>query len=234
MSGVNELVWNQGIRETRVTLERWREHPWPVLRGWLFWSVLTAVCLLAAVYYVAHMARPDPTPLIFPGVNSDATLHDAVHVLIRNLLVLALHAMACVAGFMAGSALPQQAEARRGLSRLVHEKAGPLAIGFVCCATAFSLFTQADILGHSASTLASHLGISRAKLMLGLLPHALLELTALFLPLAAWVIASRRDRWDELLAATCVTVGMAVPVLVAASAIEIYLSPKIILALAGQ
>ena len=70
--------------------------------------------------------------------------------------------------------------------------------------------------------------------MVGLLPHALLELTALFLPLAAWVIASRRDRWDELLAATWVTVAIALPVLLAASAIEVYVSPRLILALAGQ
>ena len=90
---------------------------------------------VAAVFYVARMARPDPTPLIFPGVNDDGTFHDLVHVLIRNLLVLALHAMACVAGFIAGSSLPQQASSRSGLSKLVHEKAGPLAIGFVCCAT---------------------------------------------------------------------------------------------------
>ena len=231
---VNELVWNQGVSDTRETLRRWHDDPWPVVRGWLMWSLLTAAGLLIAVYYVARFSRPDPTPLIFPGVNADGTLGDLVHVLIRNLLVLALHAMACVAGFIAGSSLPQQAESRSGLSKLVHEKAGPLAIGFVCCATAFSLFTQADILGHSASTMAAHLGISPAKLILGLLPHAVPELTALFLPLAAWVIASRRERWDELLAATCVTVAMALPVLLAASAIEIYGSPKIILLLAGQ
>jgi hypothetical protein len=231
---VNELVWNQGLSDTRGTLRRWSDDPWPVLRGWLFWSVLTALGLLAAVFYVARMAQPDPTPLILPGVNADGTAGDLVHVLIRNLLVLALHAMACVAGFIAGSSLPQQASKRTGLSKLVHEKAGPLAIGFVCCATAFSLFTQADILGHSASTMAWHLDISPGLLIVGLLPHALPELTALFLPLAAWVIASRRDRWDELLAATCVTVAIALPVLLAASAIEIYGSPKLILLLAGQ
>src|SRR5207248_5402383 len=158
---------------------------------------------------------------------------DLVHVLIRNLLVLALHAMACVAGFMAGSSLPQQAEKRTGLSKLVHEKAGPLAIGFVCCATAFSLFTQADILGHSASTMAAHLGISPGLLIVGLLPHALPELTALFLPLAAWVIASRRGRWEELLAATVVTVAVAVPVLIVSAFVELYISPRLIVALAG-
>ena len=231
---VNELVWNQGLSDTRATLARWNDHPWQTLRGWLALSFLTAVGLLAAVYYVARVATPDATPLIFPGVNADGTFGDVVHVLIRNLLVLALHALACVAGFIAGSSLPQQASARRGLSKLVHEKAGPLAIGFVCCATAFSLFTQADILGHSASTLSAQLRISPALLLVGLLPHALPELTALFLPLAAWMIASRRDRWNELLAATWVTTAIALPVLIAASMVEIYGSPKLILLLAGQ
>ena len=52
------------------------------------------------------------------------------------------------------------------------------------------------------------------------------ELTALFLPLAAWVIASRRGDWHELMAATLVTVGVAVPVLVAAALVEVYVSPR--------
>ena len=47
-----------------------------------------------------------------------------------------------------------------------------------------------------------------------MLPHAIPELIALFLPLAAWIIASRRGEWDQLLAATVVTVAIAVPVLV--------------------
>ena len=46
-----------------------------------------------------------------------------------------------------------------------------------------------------------------ATLILSVLPHALPELTALFLPLAAWLIASRRGEWNQLLAATFVTVA---------------------------
>ena len=46
-----------------------------------------------------------------------------------------------------------------------------------------------------------------------MLPHALIELTAVFLPLAAWLIASRRDEWGDLLAATFVTVAIALPML---------------------
>jgi uncharacterized membrane protein SpoIIM required for sporulation len=64
-----------------------------------------------------------------------------------------------------------------------------------------------------------------------LLPHALIELTALFLPLAAWIIASRRGDWDELLAATVVTVALALPMLLFAALFEVYVSPHILHAL---
>ena len=66
-----------------------------------------------------------------------------------NLLVLALHAMACVAGFIAGSSLPLQAQQHRGVSRWVHEHGGRIAIAFVVCATAFSLSAQAYVIGHT-------------------------------------------------------------------------------------
>src|SRR2546430_2414487 len=67
----------------------------------------------------------------------------------------------------------------------------------------------------------------------GLPPHAFPELVALFLPLAAWIIASRRDQWNQLLAATFVTAGIAIPVLVASSVVEVYVTPHLLRALAG-
>ena len=70
-------------------------------------------------------------------------------------------------------------------------------------------------------------------LIAGILPHAVPELIALFLPLAAWIIASRRGAWHELLAATFVTTTIAAPVLVIAAFLEVYVSPDVILALRG-
>jgi hypothetical protein len=230
---LERLVLVQGMGDTRATLERWNANPWPVLRGWLIWSLLTAIGLLMAVYVVARLSTPDPTRLAFPGVNVAVTLGDFGNTLLRNGLVLALHAMACVAGFIAGSSVPQLAAERTGWSRAVHERAGSFAIGFVVCATAFSLVTQAYALGGAASTLAAQFGISPALLLVGLLPHAIPELTALFLPLAAWVLASRRGQWNELLAATIATVAIAVPVLIASALVELYVSPRLIIALAG-
>jgi hypothetical protein len=229
----NELVLRQGLADTRATLEEWNAKPWRVLREWLLWSGAVAAALLAAVWVVAELSQPDPTPLIVPGLTRDATFGDAQYVLLRNLLVLALHSLACFAGFLAGSAVPHSAELRSGLSRTVHEKAGPFAIAFVVCATLFSLVTQAYVLGSDASTIASQQGMSPAELIVGILPHAVPELVALFLPLAAWTIASRRDEWHKLLAATIATTAIALPVLMTTSVVEVYVSPYLLRALAG-
>ena len=196
-------------------------------------STLIAVGLLMAVYVVAKLTPADATIYLIPGVTRDATLTDYGHVLFRNSLVLSLHALACVAGFMAGSSLPLSAAQRSGFSKWVHEKAGPLAIGFVVCATLFSLGTQAFIIGGTAASLATQLGTSPGPLLLALTPHAVPELIALFLPLAAWMIASRRGDWHELLAATFVTVAIAVPMLLAAAAVETWVSPQLLLDLAS-
>ncbi len=223
----------RGIAHTRETLDAWNDRPWPVLGRWLAGSLAITALLLTAVWVVAINSIPDATPFFLPGLHSDPSVEQVGHVLYRNGLVLALHAMACVAGFIAGSSLPLEAERYSGVWRWIHDKAGPLAIAFVSAATAFSLLTQSYALGMATSTLADQGGISPGLLLVGLLPHALPELVALFLPLAAWIIASRRGQWHQLLAATFVTVMLAVPVLVASAFVEVYFTPGVLRALAG-
>ncbi len=204
-----------------------------MLVPWTLGALAVAVGLLAAVWLVAIVAIPDPSGAAFPGVWYPAELHDFGFVLFRNGLVLALHALACVAGFIAGSSLPAAAQDYTGLWRKLHDRAGPLAIAFVIAATLFSLATQAYALGHGAADLAFRLDVPPLLLLAGLLPHALPELTALFLPLAAWTFAARREAWQDLLAATFVTVAVAVPVLVAAAVVETWVSPALLRSLAA-
>jgi hypothetical protein len=226
-----ELAVVQGWEDTRVALRRWNAAPGRVLGPWALGSALVAVALLVATGVVAAVVAPDPSGADYPGVTRIATMGDFGFVLFRNGLVLALHSLACVAGFMAGSSLPQVAQGYRGVWRWIHDKAGPLAIGFVVCATLFSLGTQAYALGHGASTLAAQLHVSSSLLLVALLPHAAPELFALFLPLAAWTIASRRGAWHELLAATFVTTAIAIPILVLAAAVETWVTPHLLLSL---
>lgn len=199
------------------------------LREWTAVAAAIAAALLLAVWIIARLSTPDPTPLSFPGLTGPADAGDAGRVFARNLLVLALHSLACLAGYLAGKSLPEEAVRYRGFVRTVHDHAGPLAIAFVSCATLFSLVTQAYVLGSDASTLANQGGIPPGLLLVGLLPHAVPELIALFLPLGAWLLASRRGQWDHLRRATVVTTLVALPVLALSALVEVFVSPAVVL-----
>jgi hypothetical protein len=224
-SSTEQLALVRGWDDTRATLRRWHRRPLAAVGPWALASLAVAVLLLVATWTVAVLSVPDP--MIFSRAGS-GEWGDYAFILYRNGLVLALHAMACVAGFIAGSSLPIVAEGHTGWWRRIHDQAGKLAMGFVAAATLFSLSTQAYALGLQAASIADAQGVSPALLLVSLLPHALPELCALFLPLAAWLLASRRQAWDELLAATFVTTAIAVPVLVAAAAVEVWLSPHVL------
>lgn len=228
MTVVDDLVFLQGVGATKETLRRWNDHPWRVMRSWVAWSLVIAFGLLAAVYVVALLSTPDPSGVYVPGLVHGPKLEDIGLILFRNSLVLALHGFACVAGFIALNSLPYSAARRSGLSKTIHEKAGAYAMLFVAGATLFSLATQAYFLGAVLSSAAAQFDLGKLHLLLLLLPHAVPELTALFLPLAAWLIASRRGDWDQLLAATLVTVAVAIPTLLLSVTLEVFLFPRLI------
>jgi hypothetical protein len=215
----DQLALVQGWPHTQATLRRWNAAPWRQIGAWTLGSLTVTALLLAATWFVADTATPDATAHSYPGVTRMATTEDFFFVLRRNFTVLALHSLACVAGFMAGWVRPGERATR------VQRHAAPIAIIFVTAATLFSLLTQANALGHGAADLAWTLGMEPHTLLLRLLPHALPELFAVFLPLAAWSIASRRGAWDELLAATIATTAIAVPLVLLAAAIETWVTP---------
>ena len=220
-----QLALVRGWDDTRATLRRWRARPLPAIRPWALGSLAIAAVLLTATWVVAMVGMPDPT-VFAPTRHGE--WGDYGFILYRNGLVLSLQAMACVAGFMAGASLPLAAEGYSGWWRSAHDRAGKLAMGFVAAATLFSLSTQAYALGLQACSVADAHAVSPALLMVSLLPHAVPELGALFLPLAAWLLASRRKAWDELLAATFVTTAIAVPILLASAAVEVWVSPHVL------
>jgi hypothetical protein len=220
-----------GLQRTRATLCVWRRTPGAVVGRWMLGSAFAAACLLTSVLLIAWLDHGYQQILTLRPPFATGGLGEVLRIVRENLLVLALHAMACVAGFIAGSSLPLQASHRHGVSRWVHEHGGRLAIVFVCAATAFSLSLQAWVIGHTLAGVSHFLRVSPALLLVGVLPHAMLELTALFLPLAAWIIASRKGEWDQLLAATIVTVALAVPMVILAAVIEVYVSPHLFTAL---
>ena len=226
-----ELAVARGWADTRATLRLWHDAPLRVLRAWVPVSVAVAVGLLVAVWAVATLTDPDTFSVVLPGVQRPATATDALTIFARNLLVLALHAMACLAGFIAKSSLPLEAQDYSGAMRKVHDLAGSGAMWFVAGATVFSLATQAYALGGRLSTLAFQLGIGPAELLLTFSIHALPELAALFLPLAAWLLAARAGAYEQLMAATFATTLIALPVLAVSAVVEVAVTPHVLRAL---
>jgi len=227
----NDYALAQGLRDTRATIDTWQQGRWSVLGSWAALSLAIACALLTATWIVAGFLTPDLTRISLPGVTHSIDFEDFLRILGRNSLVLAFHATACVAGFIAGASMPIAASNRTGFSRWVHVKAGELAILYVVAVTLFSLSVQAFVLGFQASALADQLQITNAELILSVAPHALIELTALFLPLAAWILAARKAEWNQLLAATFLTVVIAIPMLVVGALIELFLWPQILIAI---
>src|SRR4051794_20918542 len=122
----DQYVLVQGMRSTRSILERWGDDPWRVIRTWLLGAVLIALGLLAGVTLTASLIKPDYGFHYGPTAAGGPSLDRVLGVLGRNSLVLALHAFACIAGFIAGATLPLSAAQRKGFSRWIHEKARPI------------------------------------------------------------------------------------------------------------
>jgi hypothetical protein len=226
-----ELAVVQGWADTRATLAAWNRTPGPIVGTWVGVSAGIAGALLLAVVIIGSLVTPDATPRILHGLQTPPAWEHVSTIIGHNLLVLALHAMACLAGFIAKSSLPVEAAGYSGWWRWVHDRAGPAAIAFVGAATLFSLVTQSWGLGFGLATLAAQLGTEPALLLLGLLVHAVPELIALFLPLAAWLVAARAQAWEQLLAATIATTLIALPVIFVAAVVEVYVTPELLVSL---
>src|SRR5437773_11191719 len=84
-----DYVLVQGIRDTRETLAAWHANHWRILLPWFAGALAVAGVLLGAVWVVAQLSTPDPSPIGLAGVTHVATLQDAGPILYRNSLVLA-------------------------------------------------------------------------------------------------------------------------------------------------
>lgn len=153
-------------------------------------------------------------------------LPDAVRIFGENLLVLALYAVGNVAASIIRRWRTGGAEPVTMGRDLVSRLAIVTVIGLLLLAACRQVYVLGQGIWGSA-----YFYVSRWWVWLGVLPHALLELTGIFSPVVAWVFAVREGRQRELVAFTVVAVLAALPFLVTAALIEVYVSPRVFNAL---
>jgi len=217
-----------GWDDTRAALARWNRAPARVIASWAAVSAGVSLVMLAATWALAVHVGYNFGLRSPENFSHRPSLGAAAAIFRHNLLTLALHALICVAGYLATASVPLAAESYTGWARRMHLAIGPLALLFVSCSALSSLALQAWTLGHVAPQVAHAYRMPVGELLVLLSPHALPELTALFLPLGAWIVLARAGRWNELFAASIVTTGVALPVLAMASLVEIYVTPLVL------
>ena len=113
----DQLALVQGWPHTRATLRRWNAAPGGSSPRGRSARCASRRCCWPPTWFVADNAVADPTAHSYPGLTRPATTEDFLFVLRRNVTVLALHALACVAGFMAGWVRPGRADEPRAEAR---------------------------------------------------------------------------------------------------------------------
>lgn len=201
-----------------------------MLRAWFLVSSVVAIALLAAVWLVGemHLEAARRSGLVAtPGFLMRTPFETMGAVLGANGLVLLLHALVCWAGYLARRAVPDLAPRLQGIHRWIHEQAGSWAMVVVTGLVVFSLGKQVWVLGQGLAQLAVGAGSSTLLVLSRLAPHAVVELTAVFLPLAACLLLGRQRRWNALLAAALLSSLAALPLLLGASVWEGWVAPEL-------
>jgi hypothetical protein len=217
------VVLDAGASDTRAALGRFAGAPLRTFVPWAAGAAALAVLMLGAALVIGSLSRPgDPFLPVF--LDPSAGVDDFVRVLGRNLLVLLLESLVCLAVYLSSRSLPLHAKHSRGLSRSLHARASGIALGVVIALAIYAFAWQAWRLGHDVASAAQTLHLSQAGLLARLGLHAVPELTAVFLPLSAAVLLCRRGRRDDLAAAAVVSGLAAIPVLAIAAGCEVWVT----------
>lgn len=220
--------------------EKLRAMPW---RRWFTVAALIAVGMIVAITVMATFVAGDPFNQT--TIAHQSGFDDWWYILRHNLLVLAIHFCACLVGALV-AVKPHELDdewvnapgkwtwARKtaaGMNRELPQRLQQLCLAYAAGVTMCSILLQTLTLGYSAAATAPSLGLQPWQLMIALLPHAFIELTAVFLPLAAFLYRAKTGKLIHLGYEAWVSALVALPLLLIAATIEILVAPVIIQAM---
>lgn len=146
----------------------------------------------------------------------------------RNLLVLLLHFFCC----MIGAIISREHKPLTGrwkkfapLHQELPKWVADLSLAYAFTITLASIAIQTTGLGFVMADMSAYSGLPPWEMTLLILPHAPLELTAVFLPLALFIIQARRDDLRPLGTWVWQSFFIALPLIALAASIEVSVTP---------
>ena len=147
--------------------------------------------------------------------------------------MLGIHLCACWIGAILGRPYRPAPDSLGRLGRLhrpVPDWMGRAALLWALLVTLLSVGVQALALGRLLADISLAADIPRLELLVLVLPHAVPELLAVFLPLGLFLLEARRGRLERLGLWSLQAAAIALPVLLCAAAIETYVTPGRVIA----
>ena len=210
-------------------LAGWREvGRWATVAGGVAALLLCSVALIGG-----HLAGGSGGGIGSGLLSRHHSFGDVLSVFGRNLLVLGIHLCACWIGAIIGrpyEPVPAQWGWVGALHRPVPAWMGRTALFYALIVTLMSVAVQAIALGRLLAGLSRTVGIPASRLLVLVLPHAIPELVAVFLPLGLFLLEARRGRLDRLGRWSLQAAALALPLLLCAALIETYVTPPRVLA----
>ena len=225
------------LRQPTRALQRLRSLQWagwPEVGRWALIAGVVSAVLLSGVAALATHDRGHAADGLSSGLlvshHGDGYV---LFVLRRNLLVLGIHICACWIGAIIGRPF-QPASDRLGRLAVFHRPVPPwmaqASLYYALVVTLLSVGLQATALGRELADISSATGLSPIHLLLLVLPHAVPELLAVFLPLGLFLLEAGRSRLDRLGLWSLQAGAIALPILVAAALVETYVTPARVIA----
>lgn len=197
------------------------------------WLVVAFGISIVMLMIVAITAALLPS---FPGTGSNyaITLENpqtelVKSIIIGNSLVLALHFFAAYIGVLVSKSRDKKNLKPVSRFQELPSWVAKGALIYALAATAFSVVLQATSIGFVARETADALSISVPELMISLLPHAVLELTGIFLPLGLFLVQAKRKALENIAPWILTSLVLGFAMIVVAAYIEVFLTRHLIL-----
>lgn len=204
--------------------------------SWFGLSFLIASVMLVGVY-VSSLLWGNASSNITSGLTSnllsnDHSIENLLSIFQRNCMVLAIHFLACYVGAIIGRPHKPAHDRWGKLGKVLHRETpqwlSKFALAYAFSATAASVAVQVTGLGLFLNDIASAGHVGRLEMLLLTLPHALIELVAVFLPLALFLIVAKRGQLSRLSVLSWQSLAIALPLIMFAALIETFVTPLLI------
>lgn len=214
--------------------------PWRETRLWFLVSAGIAALMLTAVTVAAYLLPADP----IDGSRSRLLgsysrtwdipfTQEVFWVFARNGTVLLLHYFCCLVGAIVSREhrpLPERWDRPpfNWFHRPLPKWAADLSLVYAMSATLISIMLQSTALGFVLADISAYSQIAPWQFVVLILPHAVPELIAVFLPLGLFLVQSFRHELKPLQRWSMQSLVIAAPILLMASLIEVGLTPQLI------